>query len=251
LLLYNFHVHILKSLKRIFSDHGVGAFSVIFSHLCEYSFFKYVKKGSFEFKGRKLPYFYHWYGHTYRTERVVEIPIALDFLATNDFRSKEVLEVGDVLRNYIPLSYEKYTIVDKYAKDSSVVINQDIVDFKSAKKFDLIISVSTVEHVGWDEEDKMTDKFKVALNHMATLLSDTGKMLVTVPFGYNSDLDKHALRNGFQKHTITVMNRISKDNRWKELPLSSVGQPTYDKPFPHGNFVLVIETNPPYSFPLF
>ena len=44
----------------------------------------------------------------------------------------------------------EHDIVDKYEKKKGI-INQDIVDYKPDKKYDLIISISTLEHVGWDE----------------------------------------------------------------------------------------------------
>ena len=44
------------------------------------------------------------------------------------------------------------------------MINQDVVDFKTNEKYDLIVSISTLEHVGWDEEPRDDKKISKALN---------------------------------------------------------------------------------------
>jgi len=64
------------------------------------------------------------------------------------YRGKNILEIGNVLSRHIKLEHD---ILDKY-ETAKGVINEDIVDFKSEKKYDLIISISTLEHVGWDEK---------------------------------------------------------------------------------------------------
>jgi len=51
-----------------------------------------------------------------------------------------------VLSHYFAV---KHDIVDKYEIAPSVV-NEDLVNFKPGKKYDLIVSISTLEHVGWD-----------------------------------------------------------------------------------------------------
>ena len=43
-----------------------------------------------------------------------------------------------------------HDVLDKYEKGNNV-INDDVVSFSTEVKYDLIVSVSTLEHVGWDE----------------------------------------------------------------------------------------------------
>jgi hypothetical protein len=64
------------------------------------------------------------------------------------YKERNILEIGNVLSHYFPVNHD---IVDKYEKADGV-INQDVVHFYSPKKYDLIVSVSTLEHVGWDED---------------------------------------------------------------------------------------------------
>ncbi|TAK16890.1 MAG: hypothetical protein EPO37_07710, partial [Nitrosarchaeum sp.] len=76
-------------------------------------------------------------------ERSVEIPLAIDMLKKNN--GKNILEIGNVTSNYCNIPH---IVVDKYEKETNI-INQDVIDFNSKAKFDLIISISTLEHVGW------------------------------------------------------------------------------------------------------
>lgn len=92
-----------------------------------------------------------------------------------------------------------YDIVDKYEKNK-VVINCDISEITSSKKYDLIVSVSTLEHVGWDEHvfdnnvqgdiSSLDDtKIPKAIRKLEFLLNNQGKIIVTLLIGYNEILD--------------------------------------------------------------
>jgi hypothetical protein len=118
----------------------------------EYLYFKTFKHSKFAFNGQNFSYFYHWYNKTWRNERAVEVPIIWNIV--KKYKRKRILEVGNVLSHYYPIRHE---ILDKYEKAPGV-INLDVVDFKPAKKYDLIISISTLEHVGWDEKPKEPKK---------------------------------------------------------------------------------------------
>ena len=63
---------------------------------------------------------------------------------------KTHLGSGNVLLHYFPADHE---IVDKYEKGDGIV-NEDIVNFRPGKKYDLIVSISTLEHISWNEEKK-------------------------------------------------------------------------------------------------
>src|SRR5215207_4369431 len=81
---------------------------------------------------------------TWRSERAVELPIAWRRVRRTDATS--TLEIGNVLSNYFPV---RHLVVDKYERVPGV-INEDVVDFSPPGKYDLIVSISTLEHVGWD-----------------------------------------------------------------------------------------------------
>jgi SAM-dependent methyltransferase len=117
----------------------------------------------------------------------VEIPIALGFLG----RGRRVLEVGNVLRQYAPVP-DGYTVVDKYERGAGV-INRDVLDV--TETFDLIVSISTLEHIGLDEHPREPGKAAAAVSHLRSLLAPGGAMLATWALCYNRDLDEAPLED--------------------------------------------------------
>ena len=124
----------------------------------------------------------HYYNRTWRGERAVEIPVALAFL---DARPGPVLEVGNVLGNY---GRRGHVVVDKY-EESRDVLNVDVLDYQPPERFGAIAAISTLEHVGWDEDVQDPTKTLRAIQHLRRLLSPAGRMLVTCPLSYNPYLD--------------------------------------------------------------
>ena len=101
---------------------------------------------TFRLCGQRYNYIVHPHGFTWTNERAVEIPIAQ--AALQDNKNPRILEVGNVTRHYFSSSH---TVVDKYERAEGI-INADIVDYSPPDKYDLIISISTLEHVGWDRD---------------------------------------------------------------------------------------------------
>ena len=96
-------------------------------------------------------------------------------------RGCRVLELGHVLSHYVDPSnygFASHTVVDKYETSAMAnVHNVDIVDFESDALFDLIVSVSTIEHIGWDESPRDPEKVLLALQCMQGLLSADPEIL--------------------------------------------------------------------------
>lgn len=166
----------------------------------------------FYYNNKKYKTFVHWYNPTWRGEREVEIPIAKDLIS--NFKGKNILEIGHVLNYYIPFKHE---IVDKY-EVAPGVINEDVVTFNPGKKYDHIISISTIEHVGWEEKPKKPEKVLAALKNLKKILKKDGTLFFTAPFGYNLYLDKVVIENkiGFSKRSLLV----KEGNNWKQIPFS-------------------------------
>ena len=76
------------------------------------------------------------------------------------------------------------------------------LDYRPDKRYDLTIYISTLEHVGWDEVPKEPQKILSAVTAMKALLRDKGKMLVTVPLGYNDFLDQCIKKTRFLTHSL-------------------------------------------------
>lgn len=203
-------------------------------------YYKKFKSGIFTFHGEIYNYFYHRYNTTWRNERAIEVPIVWDIVKSA--KGKRILEIGNVLSHYFPV---QHTILDKYEKAPGV-INLDVVDFQPAEKYDLIVSISTLEHVGWDEEhvgweDEHQERGKIlrALENLTEMLCSEGQIVVTLPIGYNRELDKLLEK---RKDIFTeqyCLKRISRDNRWLEVACDKIRHATCNFPFPSANAIII------------
>lgn len=140
-----------------------------------------ILKG-FYYNGAYYNYFAHPYNMTWMNERCVEMPIMGRILGVH--RGRFVLEVGNVLGHYMHVGH---VVVDKYEVDPGI-LTMDILNYKPAVGYDLILCISTLEHIGKDDEQRPV-KALAALDHMKTLLSPGGCLVVSVPLGYNRLVD--------------------------------------------------------------
>lgn len=124
----------------------------------------------------------HYYNRTWRNERAVEIPLAMAFI---DSHPGPALEVGNVLVNY---GRTGHVVVDRY-EEGPHVVNVDVVDYRPPERFGAIVVISTLEHIGWDEDELGPTKTLRAIENLRGLLSSAGRMLVTCPLSYNPYLD--------------------------------------------------------------
>lgn len=203
-----------------------------------YYYKKFKSPRTFTFQGNIFNYFIHYYNLTWENERTVEIPIIWKIV--NESRGKRILEVGNVLSNYFPVDHE---ILDKYEKMNKV-INEDVCDFKPDKKYDLIVSISTLEHVGYDEDPREPMKILRAFKNLKAILSTKGNLVVTLPIGYNPELDKLLKNEAIPFTKMRCLKRISK-KEWVEVDWNDICGLKYNYPFPAANGVVVgtIEKN--------
>jgi len=210
------------------------------------------KMVSFKFRGRKLKYFCHKYNTTYTNERIIEIPVILDLMQNHT--NHRILEIGNVLSHYIDVDHD---ILDKYEKGARV-INEDIVSFKPRMKYDSVVCISTLEHIGWDENPEDTiriyihgenpetvlkniepKKIENTIEKIKTFLNDNGEIIFTFPTGYNPYLDEMIETKRIQFDTMYCMKRISWCNIWKEDSYHNVKKLKYNERFPRANGLIV------------
>lgn len=191
------------------------------------------RERTFELGGRTYRYAYHLYGQTWRTERAVELPFVHGLVMSDP--TARVLEVGNVLRHFYPVEHD---VVDKYER-SPGVLNVDVVDLHPEQPYDLIVCISTLEHVGWDESPRDAEKPLRAIEHLASLLRPGGKLVYTVPLGYNHSLDEH-LRAGRVAFTQRYcLKRVSRQNTWREVEWPEIAHAAYGRPFTNANGVVI------------
>jgi hypothetical protein len=148
-------------------------------------FYTNLRHDNLMFKGTALERFYHHYNHTYTNERQIEIPIVN--LLIQPYLKGSILEIGNVLSHYFDFDH---TIIDKYEQGVKV-INIDICDYKPSTKYDCIFSISTFEHIGFDYgEPSDDDKVLKSIESVMEMLHAGGKFILTMPLGYNPNIDR-------------------------------------------------------------
>lgn len=213
--------------------------SILLAPLRDYYYLRKYKtnnlsKNIFSFNKKKFKYLSHPYNTTWKHERAIEIPLAKHYL--DKFKASETLEVGNVLQNYFPT---KHIVVDNY-EIAPRVINKDIVDYYPKRNFKLIISVSTLEHVGVDgikEEGKAIR----AIEHLANLLAPGGMLVFTIPLGYNKLLDQAILSGKLKLNKASYFRKVSPHNQWIQVGKSERKNALYGFPFRWGNVIVLAE----------
>lgn len=217
--------------KGIFSLFG-SFFKVLRNEISQYYFKFFKPKKSFKFNGEEYSYLYHSYNTTWKNERIVELPIIWREVEKN--KGKKILEVGNVLSHYFKCNHD---IVDKYEK-APAIINEDIIDFNN-KKYDLIVSISTIEHIGYDEKPRDLDKIDKALENIKKLLDENGRFIATFPVNYNKHLDEKLVKKQLPFSKLCFMKRISKDNEWVEASYDEVKDVKFGSPFGYANAIVI------------
>jgi hypothetical protein len=173
------------------------------------------RRGEFELGGERYRLLARMHGLTWTTERAAEIPVALRVLEGH--RGGRILEVGNVLSHYAPVTHE---VVDKYERAERAA-NVDVLDLPADRDYDLILTISTLEHIGRDEHSGEPGRAVLALDHLRGLLRPGGALFATVPAGYNPELDR-ALAAG--PYELRAMRR----GPWREVDPAEAFKCPYD-----------------------
>jgi len=212
-------MRILKLCPKVLKD---------FIYKSIYLIFKALRPKHFIFNGKIIQYENSFYNTSFFNERTVEIPLVKEIISS--YKRKNFLEIGNVLQHY---NYpETRVIVDKY-EVSQNVINEDIETFSTPTKFDLIVSISTLEHVGLDEGEEVTDKDKLQrclLNISNNLLAKDGVLVVTLPVNYNENVDKFILENTLFQEKFFIKKDNLLLNTWKKVSYEDLNVKIKSKP---------------------
>jgi len=191
-----------------------------------YSFLYFVRRvyirrpATFLFDCQVLTYFEHPYNGTWMNERAVEIPLILH--CAKSYPPSTVLEVGNVLSHYFDV---KHSVVDKYEHRQGI-ISKDILDVEISQNYDCIVSISTLEHIGWDEVPRVPGKHLRAIEKMKQLLSVDGKMFATIPLGYNPSFDNDLFNGSLGCHQVSFFKRLASE-KWCEASQDEVRNSKY------------------------
>ncbi|NYE38739.1 SAM-dependent methyltransferase [Nocardioides cavernae] len=195
--------------------------------------------GTFEWDGRRLPYFVHDYHYTWLNERAVEVALAHDLLRRHPGAS--VLEAGNVLHHY---GADAHVVVDKY-EQAPGVLNLDVADLDLGRTFDLVLAISTLEHVGLDEDVLDPDKPVRAIERLRAHVAPGGLLWVTHPVGYNRALDDRLRSGALAPRRLRALLREETRNTWREVPVEDVWETPYDRLLYTAHAVVVAEFDAP------
>jgi SAM-dependent methyltransferase len=170
----------------------------------------------FAFHGQDLPYFRHPHNRAGENMRTVEVPIVRALMRGREWDL--ILEIGNVLSYY---GRTAWPVLD-LREQGPGVINADIMTWEPERPFDLIVSISTLEHVGHGRYAALTGKTTPAnvLARIRSWLAPGGLAFLTVPLRYNEALDRQLLNGKMPVDEMRYMRRISESNLWAECTLA-------------------------------
>jgi SAM-dependent methyltransferase len=184
-----------------------------------------LRPRTFTFQSARYTYFLHGYNLTWCNERAVEIPIVRQ--AVVGAPGARLLEVGNVLSHYFAADHE---VLDKFEKGPSIR-NEDVISFRQAQRYDLIVSISTLEHVGWDEAPLDPTKIVQAIDNLSAHLAPGGRLLVTLPLGYNPPMDAQIAAGTLPFSRCHYLKRTG-FLRWQESDWAGVAGSPYAERWP-------------------
>jgi len=194
-------------------------------------------------------------------------------------RASRVLEVGNTLRHYEnELSWlcnlAERRIIDKFETYPGVE-QLDVMELERGQGYDLILCLSTVEHIGQHttpdgqygeaggEVAHRRDRFAPlgAIARIYDLLAEDGRALITVPFGRltdggwwiqfsrpylnllksHFDVPEDALSVKALKREQIQIYDPHPSQRWVQTDTASVADTEFNTPGPHANAIAVIE----------
>jgi hypothetical protein len=196
-------------------------------------------KDKFSLDGKEYNYYFHARiaktGPSWKNERAVTIPIIWNVVQEYRTKGKNVLEMGNVLSYTFKVDHD---IVDKY-EISDGVINKDIADFQPNKQYDLIVSVLSLQSVGWDEVPQDPPKILKAIDNLKRMLSPDGKIIIAVGWGWNQYFDNLLLQ---KKFIFDKQAYLKKENstRWVEVnTIDNIKNSKYDEKIPTATAIIV------------
>jgi hypothetical protein len=195
---------------------------------------KFKSSETFQFQGKSYHYVFHRYCTTWKNERCAIIPIARDFMLEYQKQGKKILEVGNVISYIYPVVHD---VIDKYEIVESV-INKDIVDFQTSKRYDLIFSIVTIQHIGRTESPTYPRKVLKAIGNLKKILALNGEIVILHALGENKEMDELIKNRQLGFSDQYYLMKVSK-YVWKEASWEDVKDLPYDYSIPSARGVVI------------
>jgi len=200
------------------------------------------RKATFSHRGVTLSYLSHPYNHASRNMRSIEVPIIRHYLELAWMHNPQttVLEFGNVLEHYGP---RDWSVLDVKEKGPGIT-NADVMKWEPPSRYSLIVSISTLEHIGFGAYVDFTDMppFPHAVvARLKSWLAPGGVLVMTVPAGFNPmlDLEVHMGKLGVD-HTW-YMYRVNDANEWADCTVAEGLAMPYGKRWKWGSGMGVLQ----------
>jgi SAM-dependent methyltransferase len=233
--------NLFSAAKNIFKTKGIRYFArssfwyLIDRYFTEIYYNKLRSLETFQFQGKNYHYLFHRYCTTWKNERCAIIPIAWDIIQTYQKRGKNILEVGNVISHIYPVAHD---VLDKY-EIADGVINKDIVDFQPSKRYDLIISIVTMQHVGYNDYPRDPTKILKAMENLKKILTRDGIIVIVHGLGENKEMDELLRDNTLEFNQKFYLMKTS-TFKWAEVKWEDVKNLTYDFSIPTARAVIIV-----------
>jgi len=170
-----------------------------------------MSRPPFTFRGTEFKHFDHAYNNASLNLRSVEVPIIRRYLAD---KRRRILEIGNVLMHYGPTDWPIIDLTEKGER----VHNIDIMKHEPKEPYDLIVSISTLEHIGQGKYAKRTRPapLKRIVGHIKGMLAPGGVFVATVPVGFNKMVDTAILTGETGADHVWYVQRVDGTNEWQE-----------------------------------
>jgi hypothetical protein len=211
-----------------------GSLVIAPSHFMAWYYNTFKSSETFKFHGNIYHYLFHPYCTTWQNERTVVIPIVWNIIKKYQEEKKRILEIGNVLSYVFRVSHD---VLDKY-EITEGIINDDVVNFNPSKQYDLIVSIFTLQSVGWDETPRDNEKFISAIENLKRILAQNGQLIIIHGLGYNLEMDKFLENGMIQFNEQYYLKRNSKFN-WQEASWEDVKDLGYDYSIPTAKGVVM------------
>ena len=119
------------------------------------------------------------------------------------------------------------------------LLEDEPVEFSPDEPYDATISISTLEHVGWDEVPRQPERVIGGFDAVARSTRRGGSSLITTPLGCNPVMDEAIGSGRIQMPIQSGLVRIDRENHWVEVSVAEALTRQYGAPFPNGNAVYV------------
>lgn len=224
-------------------------------------------EGTFIFQNKKLKYLSD---HNVMSERLVEIPIASDFIQEHG-RGSKMLEVGDVLQRYVGSTLTKlpseWDVINAFYTHPGI-IGHNLFDVQD--KYDLIVSVGASNNLPQftdHPKDQQLDFPLLSIVRIYDLLKQGGRALVTLPFGKPTymhnfiqfgalyldllfckyKIPRKDVQTLFLKRTKTKSQSLTARPSWVQCTEQELIDVEYNYPFPYANGLCILDIEKSYE----